>query len=154
MANDRVIVVNQSQPVGAARLRLGVAIGLGAISIAASLLLVIADGLDASVKWKHHAGVSAAPLLLVAGAIAAVSIAHPPKGRHVPLRVVAVVAFASWGLAQLFPNSGAAGGLNDAAILLFVLEAGLVVISDARTHLRLGRPADSPTDTGRHTQPA
>lgn len=140
--------MNQLQSASAPRLRLAIAIGLGSISIAGGLLLVVADGLDRSVKWTHHPGVSAAPLLLVAGAIAAVSITRLPTGPQLVMRLVAVAAFASWGLAQLFPDSGAAGGLNDVAILLFVVDAGCVVIADARAHLRMGRPAVSELDPG------
>src|SRR5258706_12446444 len=102
-------------------------------SIAASILLLTVDGIGGSVHWAHHAGASAAPLLLVAGAIATVSVPHPPKGRHGLMRVVAVLAFAAWGIAQLFPDSPAPGALIDLAILLFVVDAALVVISAART---------------------
>src|ERR1035438_7951334 len=70
------------------RFRLAVAVGLGTLSIAGSLLLVVTDGVNASVHWTHHAGLSAAPLLLVAGAIAAMSIAHPPAWPRLLLRLV------------------------------------------------------------------
>ena len=92
--------------------RLSVAIGLGLVSIAGSVVLVAADGVGGSIRWTHHAGVSAAPLLLVAGAIVAVTIAHPVKGRPALMRFVAVLAFTAWGMAQLFPDSGAAGALT------------------------------------------
>jgi hypothetical protein len=49
------------------------------------------------------------------------------------MRLVAVLAFTAWGTAQLFPDSAAAGALNDVAILLFVIDAASIVISDART---------------------
>jgi hypothetical protein len=139
---DIVEMVYRLQRVRLPRVRISVAIGLGVISIAASVLLVAGDGIGGSVNWTHHAGVSAAPLLLAAGAIAAVSIAHPPNGRHGIMRLVAVFAFAAWGTAQLFPDSGAAGALNDSAILLFVVDAGCAVISDARTLRPRRRPPD------------
>jgi hypothetical protein len=101
-------------------------------SIVASVLLIATDGVAGSVVWDHHAGVSAAPLLLIAGAIAAVSIARPPQRRQALMRLVAVLAFAAWGLAQLLPSSAAAGYLNDAAILLFVADAAYAVASDMR----------------------
>jgi hypothetical protein len=104
---------------------------------------VVTDGINTGVHWTHHAGVSAAPLLLVAGAIAAMSIAHPPAWRRLVMRLVAIMAFAAWGLSQLFPGSPAAGLLDDAAILLFVVDAGSAVIADARTHLRTAHPAGS-----------
>ena len=126
-------IVNQLQRAGAPHLRLWAAFGLGLTSIAASILLLTADGIDGSVHWAHHAGASAAPLLLIAGAIAAVSVTHPPRGRHGFMRLVAVLAFTAWGGAQLFPDSAVAGTLNDLAILLFVFDAAAVVISDART---------------------
>jgi hypothetical protein len=125
----------------APRFRLAVAVGLGTLSIAGSLLLVVTDGVNASVHWTHHAGVSAAPLLFVAGAIAAMSIAHPPAWRRLVMRLVAMMAFAAWGLSQPFAGSVAAGLLDDAAILLVVLDAGSAVIADARTRLRTVRPA-------------
>jgi hypothetical protein len=129
-----VIIVDQPQQAGVPRTRLSVAIALGLASIAASILLLTADGIGGSVRWTHRAGVSAAPLLLlVAGAIAAVSAAHAPKGRHGLMRLVAVLAFTAWGTAQLFRDSVAAGVLNDVATLLFVIDAGCAVIWDART---------------------
>jgi hypothetical protein len=126
-------VVDQLPRAGARGARLSVAIGLGVVSIAGSVVLVAADGVGGGIRWSHHAGASAAPLLLVAGAIAAVTLAHPVKTRRAVMRFVAVLAFTAWGMAQLFPDSGAAGVLNDLAILLFVVDAGCAVISDART---------------------
>jgi hypothetical protein len=64
------------------------------------------------------------------------------------MRLVAVLAFTAWGSAQLFPDSAAAGALNDLAILLFVLDAAVVVISDART-LRQPRGLSHYSRTGR-----
>jgi peptidoglycan/LPS O-acetylase OafA/YrhL len=118
--------------------RLLVATGLGLVAVAGSVLLIAADGAGGGTRWAHHSGASAAPLLLVAGAIAAVSVARPAGRRRALMRLVAVLAFTAWGLAQLFPDSGAAGLLNDLAILLFVVEAGCAVISDAGV-LRLTR---------------
>ena len=137
-------IVNQYQQAAAPRVRLSAAIALGVTSIGVSILLISADGIGRSVQWSHHAAVSAAPLLLVAGAIAAVSVAHPPKARHGVMRLVAVLAFSAWGLAQLFPNSAAAGALNDVAILLFVIDAGIAVISDSRTIRQAYRPSSAP----------
>ena len=139
--------MSRAQVVGAPRVRLAVAAGLGTLSIVGSLLLVVTDGINAGVHWTHHAGVSAAPLLLVAGAIAVMSIAHPPAWRRLLMRLAAIMAFAAWGLFQLFAGSPAAGLLDDAAILLFVLDAGAAVIADARTRLLTARPAGS--ETGR-----
>ena len=137
-------MVDPSQQAAAPRIRLSVALALGVTSIAVSVLLISADGIGRSVQWTHHAAVSAAPLLLVAGAIAAVSVAHPPEARHGLMRLVAILAFSAWGMAQLFPNSGAAGVLNDVAILLFVVDAGLAVISDSRTIRQAYRPPSAP----------
>lgn len=142
------------------RLRLTFALMLGVISIVSSLILMCTDGIDAGVSWSHHAGVSAAPLLLVAGALLAISIALPPKGRTAVLRVVTVTAFTTWGLSQLLPNTGAGTLLDDLAILLFVIDAGVFASSDAvgllRSHHRDGHGADAepaqrlnPTETGR-----
>jgi hypothetical protein len=129
--------VDQPQRIITPNVRLSVAIGLGLVSVAASILLISADGISGGVRWTHHAGVSAVPLLLVAGAITAVSIAHPPKGRHGLMRLVAVLAFTAWGAGQLVPEPAAAAVLNDGAILLFVIDAASAVISDAR---RLRQP--------------
>jgi hypothetical protein len=138
-------VVNQLPRAGERGARLSVAIGLGLVSIAGSVVLVAADGIGGGVRWSHHAGASAAPLLLVAGAIAAVTVAHPVKTRRAVMRFVAVLAFTAWGMAQLFPDSGAAGALNDLAILLFVVDAGCAVISDARRLRPSARPAATNT---------
>jgi len=139
-----VDVVHQPQQPATPRIRLSVAIALGVTSIGVSILLISADGIGRSVQWSHHAAVSAAPLLLVAGAIAAVSVAHPAKARYGLMRLVAVLAFSAWGMAQLFPNSAATGALNDVAILLFVIDAGIAVISDSRTMRLAHRPPSAP----------
>jgi len=139
-----VDIVDQSQQAAAPRIRLSVALALGVTSIGVSVLLISADGIGRSVQWSHHAAVSAAPLLLVAGAIAAVSVAHPAEARHGWMRLVAVLAFSAWGLAQLFQNSAAAGALNDVAILLFVVDAGIAVIGDSRTIRQAYRPPSAP----------
>ena len=140
--------MNQRQHPGAPRVRLFAAISLGVISIAGSVLLVVTDAIGGNVRWAHHSGASAAPLLLVAGAITAVSIAYPPNGRHGLMRLVAVLAFIAWGIAQLAPDRAVAGALNDAAILLFVTDAACVVVPDARA-LLAGRRRPVPA-----TQPA
>jgi hypothetical protein len=139
-----VDLVDQFQQAAAPRVRLSLAIALGVTAIGVSILLISADGIGRSVHWSHHAGMSAAPLLLVAGAIAAVSVAHPPEARHGLMRLVAVLAFSAWGMAQLFPDSAAAGALNDVAILLFVIDAGIAVIADSRTIRQAHRPPPAP----------
>ncbi len=133
-------LADQLERAGLPGVRLSVAIGLGLVSIAGSVVLVAADAVGGGIRWSHHAGASAAPLLLVAGAIVAVTVAHPVKGRRALMRFVAVLAFTAWWLAQLFPDSGAAGALNDLAILLFIVDAGCAVISDARTFRPSTRP--------------
>jgi hypothetical protein len=124
---------DQLERAGLPGVRLSVPIGLGLVSIAGSVVLVAADAVGGGIRWSHHAGASAAPLLLVAAAIVTVTVAHPVKGRRALMRFVAVLAFTAWGLAQLLPDSGAAGALNDLAILLFIVDAGYAVISDATT---------------------
>jgi len=119
----------------AIRVRLAIAMGLGVISVAGSLVLAAADAIRGTVTWAHHSSASAAPLFLIASAIAAVSIGRPPQGRHGLLRLVAVLAFISWGTSQITPDAAAAGALNDAAILLFVLDGACVVVAEARAVL-------------------
>jgi hypothetical protein len=152
--------MDQQQDLAAPRLRLLVAIGLGVLSIAGSILLIVADAISGNTGWAHHPGASAAPLLLIAGAITAVSIARPPHGRHALIRLVAALAFAAWGTAQLVPSPTTAGGLNDLAILLFVVDAGYAVIPEARARLaphpgRAGaeRPVPRLGDSGRLVSP-
>ena len=119
----------------AARARLAIAIGLGVTSITGGVLLAAADAIRGTVTWAHHSPASAAPLFLIAAAIAAVSIGRPPQGRHGLLRLVAVLAFTAWGTGQVMPNPAAAGALNDAAILLFVIDGGAAVTAEARAIL-------------------
>jgi hypothetical protein len=131
----------------ATRARLATAIGLGVISILGGLLLAAADLIRGSVTWAHHSPASAAPLFLIAAAIAAVSIGRPAEGRHGLLRLVAVLAFIAWGTGQVTPNPAAAGALNDAAILLFVIDGGFAVMTEARAilaHRKQAAPATSP----------
>ncbi len=123
------------RPGNTARARLALAIGLGVTSIAGSLLLAAADAIRGGVTWDHHSPASAAPLFLIAAAIAAVSIGRPPQGRHGLLRLVAVLAFTAWGTGQITPNPTAAGALDDAAILLFAIDGGCAVMAEARAIL-------------------
>jgi len=127
---------------GTPRARLATATALGVISILGGLLLAAADAIRGSVTWAHHSPASAAPLFLIAAAIAAVSIARPPEGRHGLLRLVAILAFTAWGTAQLMPNPAAAAARNDAAILLFVIDGGCAVIAEARAILARYRQTD------------
>ena len=55
--------------------------------------------------------------------------------------LVGVVAFTAWGLSGIVPSSTAAGVLGDVAILLFVLDAFSIVVTDARSFPSPGRPA-------------
>jgi hypothetical protein len=119
--------------------------GLGVTSIAGSLLLVAADAIRGTVSWAHHSPASAAPLFLIATAIAAVSIGRPPEGRHGLLRLVAVLAFTAWGTGQITPSPAAAGALNDAAILLFAIDGGCAVMAEARAILAHYRHAAQAT---------
>ena len=150
-------VTSLPRPGKAPRARLAIAIGLGVISILAGLLLAAADAIRGSVTWAHHSPVSAAPLFLIAAAIAAVSIGRPADGRHGLLRLVAVLAFTAWGTAQVMPNPAAASALNDAAILLFVIDGGCAVVAEARTiraRHRQAAQAAPPRRDPAHPQPA
>jgi len=141
----------------AARTRLAIAIGLGVISILGGLLLAAADAIRGSVTWAHHSPVSAAPLFLIAAAIAAISIGRPADGRHGLLRLVAVLAFTAWGTAQVMPNPVAASALNDVAILLFVIDGGCAVVAEARAILaryRQAAQAAPPQRDPAHPRPA
>jgi hypothetical protein len=100
-------------------------------AVTASVLLIATDAITGSSRWTHHPGISAAPLLLIAAAIAAGSLAHPQQRRRL-IPLIAALAFTAWGLAQLLPSSAAAGYLNDTAILLFVTDAAYAVASNAR----------------------
>src|SRR5262249_61874374 len=93
-----------------------------------------------------HSPASAAPLFLIAAAIAAVSIGRP-AGRHGLLRLVAVLAFTAWGTGQVVPSPAAAGVFNDAAILLFAIDGGAAVLAEAHAtlaHYRHGAQATPP----------
>src|SRR5262249_56466739 len=108
----------------AAPSRLAIAISLGVISILGGLLLAAADVIRGTAIWPHHSPVSAAPLFLVAAAIAAVSIGRPADGRHGLLRLVAVLAFTAWGTAQLPPDPAPASAPTPVATFLFFIARG------------------------------
>ena len=142
-------------PTHGARVRLVLATGLGVSAIAGGVLLAAADVIRGSVTWAHHSPASAAPLFLIAAAIAAVSIGRPPQGRHGLLRLVAVLAFAAWGTGQVVPSSAAASAFNDAAILLFVIDGGAAVMAEARAvlaHHRHTAPATPPQRVPPHSR--
>jgi hypothetical protein len=105
------------------------ALVLGVASIVVGVLLVLIDGVDASSSWIHHAGLSSAPLLMVAGALAVTSILDRPRGFSLAMRFITVTAFSAWGVSQLLPNSGVGTILDDIAILLFVIDAGIFAVS-------------------------
>ena len=114
-------------------MRLWVAIVTGGLSIAVGAVLMAADGVRAGVGWSHHAAVSSVPLFLVAIAIAAETIARARTGRHGVLRLVAITAFVAWGIGGLATTPLWAGLCNDLAVVLFAVDAGLAVITDARS---------------------
>ena len=131
-------LMRQSGRVSVPRVRLVAAIVLGVVSAVASIGLLLADGSYAWVGWSHHAGVSAASLLIISAAIVAGTIARSHTVGSVVKALVGVVAFATWGLAQMVPRSTAAGVLGDVAILLFVLDPFSVIVTDARSGPRPG----------------
>ena len=150
---NTVNTVTQPQHTRPPTLRLWAAIGLGVTAIAVGALLMATDAITGSSHWAHHPGISAAPLLLIAAAIAAGSLAQPPHRRRL-MPFLAALAFTAWGLAQLFPSSAAAGYLNDAAILLFIADAAYAVAANARNATPATQPptravpeSASPTDT-------
>jgi hypothetical protein len=110
---------------------------LGVIAVTGSVVLIVSDGFVGTIQWSHHAGLSAAPLFLVAGAITALTIGHPPRGHQLLMRSVTVVAFVAWGLSQLLSDSVASGVLDDVGILLFVVDGAWLVFSDATRRLQM-----------------
>jgi len=144
---DTVNTVTQPHHTYPPNLRLWAASGLVLTSIAAGILLITTDGITHGTHWTHHPGISAAPLLLIAGAITAATLAHPPPPRQTLMRLVAVLAFTAWGLARLIPTSSAAGYLNDAAILLFIADAAYAITSDTRTPSRPAQEQANPAHT-------
>ena len=133
-------IVTQPQHTHPPTLRLWAAIGLGVLAIIASALLFATDAITGSSHWAHHPGISAAPLLLIAAAIAAGSLAQPPHQRRRLMPLIAALAFTAWGLAQLLPNTAAAGYLNDTAILLFVADAAYAIAANARNATPAAQP--------------
>jgi len=151
---NTVHTVTQPQHTRPPTLRVWATIGLGVAALAVSALLIATDGITGSSHWAHHPGISAAPLLLIAAAIATGALAQPPRQRRRLMLVLAALAFTAWGLAQLLPNSAAAGYLNDTAILLFVADAAYAVAANARNATPAAHPPSraapepaSPTDT-------
>jgi hypothetical protein len=118
-------------------LRLCATTGLGVTAIAVSALLIATDGITGGSHWAHHPGISAAPLLLIAAAIAAGTLAQRPRQRRRFMPALTALAFTVWGLAQLLAHSAAGGYLDDTAILLFVADAAYAVAANAGNHTRL-----------------
>jgi hypothetical protein len=127
-----------------------VATGLGLVAIAGSVALVVADGVGGGIRWAHHSGVSAAPLLLVAGCHRGGERRSPGPGASRADSACRGAGIHGVGLAQLFPDSAAAGVLNDPAILLFVVDAGCAVITEAGVLPRRRVPGTSSSAAGEH----
>jgi hypothetical protein len=142
-----VRTVTQPQHTHPPTLRFWTVVGLGVTAITASVLVIATDGITGSSRWAHHPGVSAAPLLLIAIAIAAGSLAQPPRQRRRVVAVIAALAFTAWGVAQLLSGSSAAGYLNDTAILLFVTDAAYAVHANARNAPPATQPPPSYAET-------
>lgn len=133
------------------RARLNWAIVLAVASVAISVALLLADTLAAGIGWSHHPGVSAAALLIIAGALAVATLAHARTVGSAVKALVGVAAFAAWGLGQLAASPTLAGLLGDVAILLFVFDAAYIIVSDARGFLDQREKTESVTapHTGR-----
>jgi hypothetical protein len=118
-------------------------------AITVSVLLIATDGITGSSRWAHHPGISAAPLLLIAAAIAAGSLVQPPRQRRRVMAVIAGLAFTAWGVAQLLSGSSAAGYLNDTAILLFITDAAYAVHANVRNAPSVSNPSRATPEPSR-----
>jgi len=118
----------------AARAQSCIAVGLGAISVSGIVLLTAADAIRRSVHWPDHSPASAAPFFLIAAAIAAVtSVGRDKVGRRCCSSLPSSPSLP--GERRSFMPGQAAGPLNDAAIVLFVIDGGYLVVSEARAIL-------------------
>jgi nucleotide-binding universal stress UspA family protein len=128
--------MNRERAAGAPRRHPIFATALGIVSVAASLLLLLGDGVDGNARWPHHAAFSAAPLILVAGAVLVAGTSRRSGRWRRFLFLPVVLAFSVWGLAQLVRTADEAGVLDDVAILLFVVDAAYVVFSETPLRTR------------------
>jgi hypothetical protein len=111
-------------------------ISLGSLSVLSSLLLIVLDGVCRSAAWPLHRELSAAPLLVVALVLGLLTVASFRLARF-----AVMLAFLAWGLAQLLVAPLLTGTLNDVAIVLFVLDAAVVV---SKATLSVGGGARAP----------
>jgi hypothetical protein len=101
---------------------------LGAITLAAVGLLVVADLVPTLLTRQNHDRLGAMPLALIAIAYLLHQTVLRPAPKEVLKAVLVAIAFLSWSANQVWPMPFAAMVFNDIAIGLFVLDVFLGII--------------------------
>jgi hypothetical protein len=98
--------------------------GLIAASVGSGILAI---GVRAGWGGSSARAFEGATLFLAAGAYLAHVVAHHDDRRELLTRSILVTAFALWGIVQIAPGLPGNALLNDAVILLFVVDLAILV---------------------------
>jgi hypothetical protein len=101
---------------------------LGALTLGAVGLLLVADFVPSWLTRQNHDRLGAMPLALIAVAYLLHQTVLRPAPKEVLKTVLVAVAFLCWSANQVWPAPFAAMVFNDIAIALFVLDVFLVII--------------------------
>jgi hypothetical protein len=111
---------------------------LGAITLAAIVVLFVWDALPTLFPIGAHAFLGALPLALIAVAYLIYQIIRRPGPQELLKAILLVIAFLFWAANQFWPESAWGTLFNDIAIALFVLDVFLVIV---------GWPVSSPDES-------
>jgi hypothetical protein len=120
------------------RARLATPVFLGAITLAAIVVLFVWDALPGLFPSRAHDYLGALPLALIAIAYLIYEAIRRPGPAEVFKAILLVLAFLFWAANQFWPDSARATLFNDIAIALFVFDVFLVIV---------GWPVSSPDES-------
>lgn len=101
---------------------------LGALTLGAAVLLLVADLVPTWLTRQNHDRLGATPLALIAGAYLLHQTVLRPAPKEVLKTALVALAFLFWSANQVWPTPFVAMVFNDIAIALFVLDVFLVII--------------------------
>ena len=120
-----------------------IVLGLAYFSLASAAVLLVLDEAPGFLQGRIRGVVSATPLLAIGAAFLAAQIVLRPAPAELVKRILLSVAFLLWGANALFSEYVWAALLNDAAIVLFVIDLALITRGYLRQPAaeRAGHPA-------------
>lgn len=127
-------------PGRAARVVRQLAIGSACASLLSGLLLLVQDVAPGPTGFVRHSWLAAGALLFAGTTCLGLASSVRARARDVIMRVSLGSAFILWGIQQLLSEGGVAVVLGDIVIVLFVIDVGAFLESNAANTDRVFAP--------------